>query len=88
MLLYAKFISQNMGTNKRKIQQCLLDFPAGFFWYGGRNVGPGHPLEWVDKMLATNLPPETSNQTQSNVNLHLDNRTKNLPDHAEPIKEL
>ena len=74
----------NIQIHQRRIQLCGLDFPAGFYWYGGRSVGPGHPPEWVNKLLAVNLPPETRNQTQSNVNLSLDDITKNVPDHVEP----
>ena len=74
----------NIQIHQRRIQLCPLDFPAGFYWYGGRIVGPGQPPEWVDKLLAVNLPPETRNQIQSNVNLSLDDLTKNVPDHVEP----
>ena len=74
----------NIQIHQRKIQLCPLDFPAGFYWYGGRSVGPGHPPEWVNKLLAANLPLETRNQTQSNVNLILDGLIKNVPDYVEP----
>jgi len=35
-----------------------MEFPAGYFWYGGKSVGPGHPPEWVDRLLAANSPPD------------------------------
>ena len=30
-----------------------MNFPAGYYWYGSRRVGPGRPPKWVDCLMAT-----------------------------------
>jgi len=65
-------------------------FPVGFFWYEGRSAGPGHPPEWVDKLLAeTCHQRQVIMQTHSNVDLSLGDPTKNvlIPDHAKNCDE-
>ena len=66
----------NIQVHQRRIQQCPMEFPAGYFWYGGRSVGPGQPPEWVERLLAENLSPGISNQTQTNIDMTLDNHTE------------
>ena len=34
-----------------RVQPCPHNFPAGYFWYGGRRKGPGRPPKWVDTLL-------------------------------------
>ena len=34
-----------------RICKCPLDFPAGYFWYGGKRKGPGRPPKWVEKLM-------------------------------------
>ena len=31
---------------------CPQDFPAGYFWYGGKRRGPGRPPKLVDRLLS------------------------------------
>jgi len=28
--------------------ECPPEFPAGYYWYGGRQCGPGNPFKLVD----------------------------------------
>ena len=34
-------------VHQSRICLCPQDFPAGFFWYGGRRRGPGRPPRWM-----------------------------------------
>ena len=48
-----------------RICRCPDNFPAGYFWYGGRRKGPGRPPKWVDKFLSSGcpaLPPSTQSE--------------------------
>ena len=33
------------------IKLCPPNFPAGFYWYGGKRRGPGRPPKWVEQFL-------------------------------------
>ena len=35
-----------------RVKQCPINFPAGFYWYGGKSKGPGRPPKWVEQLLA------------------------------------
>ena len=35
-----------------------VNFPARYYWYGGRNKGPGRPPKWVDKFLNSPQPTQ------------------------------
>ena len=39
---------------------CPKEFPAGFYWYGGKRKGPGRPPKWVDRLLESGGIPSTS----------------------------
>ena len=41
-----------------------MNFPAGYYWYGSKRAGPGHPPKWVDRLMATDEP--TVNQDDTN----------------------
>lgn len=45
--------------------RCPAEFPAGYYWYGGKRRGPGRPPRWVDRLLqsgstAHELPSESN----------------------------
>ena len=40
-------------VHQSRVCRCPLQFPAGYFWYGGRRKGPGRPPKWVDTLLAS-----------------------------------
>ena len=48
--------------HQSRVCRCPLQFPAGYFWYGGRRKGPGRPPKWVDTLLASGRTC-TSNST-------------------------
>lgn len=43
-------------VHQSRVCCCPQDFPAGYYWYGGRRRGPGHPPKWVDKMEQYEYP--------------------------------
>ena len=42
-----------------RVRPCPVNFPVGFYWYGGSRKGPGHPPLWVDKLLQSKQQLET-----------------------------
>ena len=45
---------KSIQVHQTRIQPCPVNFPAGYYWYGSRRVGPGRPPKWVDRLMATN----------------------------------
>jgi len=43
-------------VHQQRIQICPFQFPAGYYWYGAKSVGPGRPPKWVDRMLESREP--------------------------------
>jgi len=37
--------------HQSRVQQCPEMFPRGFYWYGGKRHGPGHPPKHIQKKL-------------------------------------
>ena len=35
-----------------RVKLCPSNFPAGFYWYGGKKRGSGHQPKWVEQMMA------------------------------------
>ena len=50
-----------LHVHQSRVCVCPQEFPAGFYWYGGKRKGPGRPPKWVDCLLqsgsADNTPP-------------------------------
>ena len=38
-------------VHQSRVKPCPCNFPAGFYWHGGNNKGPGRPPKWVDQLL-------------------------------------
>ena len=47
---------KSIQVYQTRIQPCPVNFPAGYYWYGSRRVGPGHPPKWVERLMATDEP--------------------------------
>ena len=45
-------------VHQSRVCKCPVNFPAGYYWYGGRNKGPGRPPKWVDKFLNSPQPTQ------------------------------
>ena len=43
-------------VHQQQIQIC--QFPAGYYWYGAKSVGPGRPPKWVNRMLGSCKPSQ------------------------------
>ena len=39
-------------VHQLRVKPCPPGFPAGFYWYGAKRKGPGHPPRWVEAVLA------------------------------------
>ena len=40
-------------VHESRVKHCPANFPAGFYWYGGKRRGPGRPPKWVTTLLDT-----------------------------------
>ena len=40
-----------LQVHQSRVCSCPTGFPAGFYWYGRKRRGPGHPPKWVDRLL-------------------------------------
>ena len=40
-------------VHESRVKHCSANFPAGFYWYGGKRRGPGRPPKWVTTLLDT-----------------------------------
>ena len=38
-------------VHQNRVSHCPKEFPAGYYWYGGKRKGTGAPPAWVDKLL-------------------------------------
>lgn len=43
------------------------NFPAGYYWYGGKQKGPGRPLKWVERFLHLQSQGTDITQTEGSV---------------------
>ena len=43
-------------VHQSRLCRCPDNFPAGYYWYGGRRSGPGRPPKWVGQFLASGNP--------------------------------
>ena len=50
-----------------RVKLCPPNFPAGFYWYGGKKRGPGHPPKWVEQMMALNIQSEVQTGDESRI---------------------
>ena len=48
-----------------RVTPCPSEFPAGYYWYGGKRQGPGRLPKWVKRMLSNN--PQISEENCDNL---------------------
>lgn len=46
-----------------RVCRCPAEFPVGYYWYGGRRIGPGRPPKWVDKLMTRSELSVSQGQT-------------------------
>ena len=44
--------------HQSRVCGCPDDFPARYYWYGGKQKGPGQPPKWVERLLDWRLPAQ------------------------------
>ncbi len=60
-------------VHQSRVCPCPEDFPAGFYWYGGKWKGPGRPPKWVDRLL------ESGSLDKPNHSTDVDNAPDSAP---------
>ena len=53
---------KSIQFHQTRIQPCPVNFPAGYYWYGSRRVGPGRPPKWVERLMAKDEPTVTQDE--------------------------
>ena len=53
--------------HQSRICLCPDEFPAGYYWYGGKRRGPGRPPKWVDRLLQTGSSDATHFSSRSAI---------------------
>ena len=43
---------EQIQVHQSRVCSCPVEFPAGYYWYGGQRKGPGRPHKWVHNLLA------------------------------------
>ena len=41
----------SIKVHQSLVSPCPVGFPAGYYWYGGKKQGPGHPPKWLGRVL-------------------------------------
>ena len=41
----------SIKVHQSRVSPCPVSFPAGYYWYGGRKQGPGHPPKWLERIF-------------------------------------
>ena len=66
-------------VHQSRVCPCPEEFPAGYFWYGGKRKGPGRPPKWVDQLLQSG----SSNTEQPSCENGVERTTPNKEDNAQ-----
>ena len=68
----------NIQVHQMRIQPCPINFPAGYYWYGFKRAGPGHPPKWVQRLMSTDEPTVTLDEDndESDEKVELDSQTE------------
>ena len=59
---------KRIQVHQNRVKPCPDCFPAGYYWYGSKRVGPGRPPKWVDHVLtdtSVTTPAEHTPMPQS-----------------------
>ena len=61
---------RQIQVHASRVRPCPHGFLAGFYWYGGQRLGPGHPPRWVEQLLQSETdldkPGEKSKENVKN----------------------
>ena len=79
-------------VHQSRVKPCTLNFPAGFYWYGGKRRGPGRPPKWVEQILADNQQNVTTYAEDERTSLQEDTNyipqeTRNTVTDNKPMLE-
>ena len=51
-------------VHQSRVCACPTDFPAGYYWYGGKRKGPRRPPKWVDQFLSVQDSAQCPDRTE------------------------
>ena len=51
---------QEIRVHQSRVKACPVNFPSGFYWYGGKRRGPGRPPKWVISLLDEHMTGDAS----------------------------
>ena len=60
--------SRRWIVHQSRVSPCPIGFPAGYYWYGGKTKGPGHPPKWLEHTLQQTHDTELKEQMDSESN--------------------
>ena len=75
--------SPGINVHQSRVKPCSLNFPAGFYWYGGNSKGPGKPPKWVEQLLEENSIQNAVTVDNNDVN----NDNENEDDVSEEVTD-
>ena len=69
--------------HQTRVKSCPSNFPAGFYWYGGKRQGVGKVARWVENLLSDDLDNEKNqqeidDQDEAHVDLEPENNAVNI----------
>ena len=74
-------------VHQSRVCDCPVEFPAGYFWYGGKRKGPGRPPKWVQSILA-NGANQGEAEAQPSCVEETSSRKESTREGQSPRKEL
>ena len=68
-------------VHQSRVCLCPPAFPAGYYWYGNKRMGPGRPPKWVDKLLSDETFAEDQSHQEEDQNCPTENSESEDEDH-------
>ena len=56
---------KQITVHQSRVKHCPANFPAGCYWYGGKQRGQGRILKWVENLLADHQDDKTNKVTNA-----------------------
>ena len=58
---------RSIQVHASRVRPCPPNFPAGFYWYGGKRRGPGRPPRWIDQLLQSDTVSDKGGEEDCEV---------------------
>ena len=75
----------SIRIHQSRVCPCPEEFPAGYYWYGGKQKGPGRPPKWVDRLLQSGAAGaiRSDNTEHSDLDSPMDNVEQLMEEHPD-----